>query len=201
MSPRDIACIVLAAGGSMRFGSRKQLQTLAGESLLHRAVRAAVECDAEIVVVVVGADANGVKASIADLTSIEIIVNKEWQSGLSTSIAAGITYLQNRKLDGILITLADQPLVDSSCLRRLLDKFDDNTRIVASEYHDAVGVPVVAGMEHAHDLMNLDGDRGAGPWLKQRLASVALVPMPEAGIDLDTREDLEKVKSLLENDV
>jgi molybdenum cofactor cytidylyltransferase len=202
LATRSLVCIVLAAGGSKRFGARKQLENLAGESLAHRAVRAAIECNPAIVLVVIGADAEKVQRSISDYASIEIVINDNWQSGLASSIVAGLRAVENRtNVDGILITLADQPLVDSSCLRRLLDKFDNDNRIVASAYHGAVGVPAVIGIEHIHELMNLSGDRGAGSWLKQRLASVIAVPMPEAAMDIDTPQDLEHLKSELGHDV
>ena len=201
MHAHDVACIVLAAGGSTRFGARKLLQELGGESLAHRAVRAAIECNTKAVIAVIGADADAVGESISDYSSVVTVLNEKWESGLSSSIVAGLRALEQiQPVDGVMITLADQPLVDSFCLLRLLDEFDSGQRIVASQYNGVVGAPAVIGAEHVPDLMQLEGDRGAGAWLKQRLSSLVSIPIPEAAADIDTADDLERVKAELARD-
>ena len=194
---RDVACIVLAAGGSSRFGASKQLGKLNGETLIHRAVRAAYERELRLVVVVTGADSGKVAAAVSDYDAI-VIRNHDWQSGLASSIVTGLQQFKNlSRVDGVLITLADQPLVDSSSLLKLLSAFDSTHRIVAAGYSDTIGVPVVIGREYVPDLMRLEGDRGAGQWLKSRQQDLTVVSMPEASIDVDTVDDLHQ----LENDV
>src|SRR5437763_12750721 len=49
-----IGAVVLAAGGSSRFGRPKQLLTFRGETLVRRAVRAASEAGCDPVIVVAG---------------------------------------------------------------------------------------------------------------------------------------------------
>ena len=189
-----IACIVLAAGGSSRFGSAKQLQQLSGEALAHRAVRTAIESDLSPVVLVTGANADEVQAVVSDYDSLLIIRNHEWQAGLASSIAAGLGALEHHSaIDGVMITLADQPLVTSSSLGRLIDAFDAHHRIVASGYNETIGVPVVIGREHMIDLLQLAGDRGAAAWIKERVESVTVVPLPEAAVDIDRPDDFERV--------
>ena len=190
---RNIACIVLAAGGSTRFGSRKQLHNLGDESLVHRAVRAAVECGTTPVVLVTGADADTIRHSVLDFDSIVIAGNEQWETGLASSIAAGLRALDSHSPDGILITVADQPLVDAACLRRLIESFDADHRIVASSYNGTVGVPAIFGAEHIVHLATLKGDRGAGSWIRARLESVTVIPMPEAAVDIDTPADLDRI--------
>ena len=192
---RNIACIVLAAGASTRFGSRKQLHDLGDETLAHRAVRSAVECDFMRVILVTGADADAVQQSVSDFDSIVVAMNTQWETGLASSITTGLHALESQSPDGILITVADQPLVDAACLRRLMDAFDDDHRIVASGYSDTVGVPAVFGAEHVRDLSSLEGDRGAGSWLRARLEFVTIVSMPEAAVDIDTPADLDRISN------
>lgn len=194
-SGRVIACVVLAAGGSSRFGTAKQLQQLAGETLAHRAARAAVECNLSPIIFVTGAGAEAVEASVADYDSLVIVRNTEWQSGLASSITTGLGALQNYPtVDGVVITLVDQPLVTSSALDRLLEAFNAGKRIVAAGYNDTAGVPVVMGSEHIVELTTLHGDRGAGAWIRQRLQSVTVIPMPEAAVDVDTSDDLDRIE-------
>jgi molybdenum cofactor cytidylyltransferase len=191
MSANRLACIVLAAGGASRFGSTKQLQAINGRSLVARAVTAAIDSGAQLVIVVTGARADEVEEKLIEFPSVLVVRNSDWESGIASSIAAGIRAIAViPDVDGIMITLGDQPLVDDKCLKRLAERFDGDNRVVASSYSGTVGAPVIIGREYAPDLISLEGDRGAGAWIKARMNEVTIVDMPEAAFDIDAPEDL-----------
>jgi molybdenum cofactor cytidylyltransferase len=188
----NIVCIVLAAGGSSRFGSAKQLQRYDGEILVRRAVKAAKESGAAHVILVTGANAEAVERSVDDFESLRIVRNDSWIKGLSSSIAAGIGAIDDEDtIDAVLVTLGDQPLVDGPCLTRLISAFDENHRIVAASYNDIAGAPVLFGCEHLDFLKQLTGDKGARQLLA-RMTSVTRVPMREAALDVDEARDLQE---------
>lgn len=189
-----VAAVVLAAGASSRFGRPKQLAEHEGLSLVRRAATAAIDAGASPVFVVLGAHAELVSRSLAGLDDVHIVVNEQWASGLASSLARGIGALSSESdSDGVLITLADQPSVDAAALSKLLDAFDVEHRLVVSEYEDAFGVPAVIGREHFGDLARLQGDRGAGPWLRDRESQVTKIPLPAAALDIDTADDAERL--------
>ena len=106
---------MLAAGGSRRMGSPKQLMLHEGEPLVRRAATAAVDAGANPVIVVLGANANLLEPSLAGLESVTTVVNGDWEQGIASSLAAGLRALREaREFDGVMITLADQPLVDAA---------------------------------------------------------------------------------------
>ena len=185
-----VACVVLAAGGSSRFGSAKQLQRYNGEILVRRAVKAAKDCGATQVILVTGANAEAVEKAVNDFESLQIVRNASWIRGLSSSIATGIAAIDHEStIDAVLITLGDQPLVDGSCLTRLISRFDKKHRVVAASYNDIAGAPVLFGREHLDFLRQLNGDRGARQLLAG-MTDVTRVPMPEAAIDIDEARDI-----------
>ena len=186
----DVGCVVLAAGGSSRFGESKQLQVITGETLVHRAVRAAFECGAKFVVLVTGAKRDEVASAVSDFDTLVITNNGEWESGLASSLRAGLEAAEaHRPFDGVLVTLADQPLMDAASLKTLIAPFDREHRIIASRYAGTIGVPVLIGAEYLSELMRLEGDRGAGPWLRAHREAVTSIEMPGAAVDVDTPED------------
>jgi CTP:molybdopterin cytidylyltransferase MocA len=189
-----IAGIILAAGESRRFGSPKQTAILGGESLLHRAVRAAMAACLDPVIVVLGEDARTMAATIADIDNAVIVINEAWRSGQSSSLRTGVQEAERRGCDAIAITLVDQPLVEQESLLRLISMFDDGHRVVAAEYNDVLGVPALIGAEFFQELLMIDGDQGAGKWIRAREKRVTPVPMPEAAIDIDSPDDLEKLR-------
>ncbi len=192
-----VDAVVLAAGGSHRMGSPKQLLQLDGESLVRRAVRTALASRCERVYVVVGAHAKAVTRELRDLPS-DVIENPGWEDGLASSIRCGVAALEAAQplADAALLTLADQPRVTPVVLDRLIDLFErererelESRDLVACEYADTIGVPALFGRRYFDALRSLTGDRGARAVLSAEREHVARVAFAPAAIDVDTPAD------------
>jgi molybdenum cofactor cytidylyltransferase len=195
---RSIAVIVLAAGGSTRLGRPKQLLEFRGKTLLRHAVDAAIGACA-IAVVVTSPELQ--EAITPALTGVDadVVLNPDWQSGMSSSIRVGITRANELQPDlaAVIIALCDQPLVTSDTLLRLINRYQEtNQPIVASEYNDTVGVPALFDSSMFSELLALAGDKGAKSLILKYAADVARVLAPEAAVDIDSPADL---NALLDN--
>ena len=187
--------VVLAAGASTRFGRPKQLLFHDNLPLVRRAALAALDAGVGGVVVVLGANAEAIAPALADVPSVTLVVNPAWERGLASSLAVGVsTVSADPFCDAVLVTLADQPLVDAHALQRLVTSFDNDHRILASAYEDTIGVPAVFGREHFGELMRLTGDHGAGSWLRRRANGVTSVPLSSASLDIDSPSDLTRLR-------
>ena len=192
----SVAAVVLAAGASTRLGAPKQLVECAGEPLVRRAARAALDAGADPVIVVLGAHADVVRPAL-DSLMVDVVLNEAWPTGLASSLAAGHRAAMDARADAVLVTLADQPLVDAAALRRMLAAFPGPHRVVASSYGDALGVPAVFGHEHVAELSALAGDAGAGAWLRHRAGAVTRVALDGAALDVDTPADVARLRASL----
>jgi molybdenum cofactor cytidylyltransferase len=193
--PRStLHAIVLAAGESRRFGSPKQLVRFEGQLLVQRVIAAATELAGSAVTLVLGAHAAEIAANLPP-GSASIIVNRNWQEGIGSSIRAAMMRLPGA-CDGALIMLADQPLVGGHGLTRLAAAWRRQPRgIVASHYGSVTGVPAIFPRWCFADLAALHGDQGARLLIRRYADHVVRLAHPEAAVDIDYPEDLLELNS------
>lgn len=186
--------VVLAAGGSRRFGSPKLLARLGGETLLNRAVRAALGARPAGCVVVLGARADELKRRLR-AWPVRIVVNRRWRSGLSSSLRAGIAALP-RQAPAALVLLADQVAVGPAELELLLAAWRRAPRaIAASRWGEVLGPPAVFPRRVFADLRRLRGDAGAKTLLADPRRAVTGVALPGAAHDVDRPADLRRLRA------
>ena len=191
-----IGGIMLAAGGSSRLGQPKQFLQFEGKTLLRRAAEALVESNCAPVIAVLGAEKEKAERQLDDLP-VSICWNPEWRTGMSSSIRVGLKdlLLIDPDLDAVLITLCDQPFVNAGTVGLITDRFaETNKRMIAARYGGVAGVPALFSREMFDALSELSGDKGARDLLRDPNASIETVEIREAAIDIDTHDDLGRLK-------
>jgi molybdenum cofactor cytidylyltransferase len=119
-----------------------------------------------------------------------VVINRQWEEGLASSLRAGIRALPG-SCEGVLITLADQPLVRASDLMRLVSPWRRQPEwLIAATYGGHTGVPAVFPRWTFQALADLRGDTGARSVLERHYDRTMRVPMPSAAVDIDRPEDL-----------
>lgn len=197
MTTTKIGAIILAAGGSARMGSPKQLLKFEGTTLIRRAASSAIESGCRPVIIVTGAASEDVRGELDGLDVLEIF-NSEWQTGMASSIKASIGSVLTREpqIDAVVVMLSDQPHVTAEVIKRLIDAYVTTSKpIVASSYGEDFGVPALFDKKHFDELYELEGDRGAKAIIKKHAGDAELVDFPEGVIDVDTPDDLRRLKS------
>lgn len=194
-----IGLIILAAGAATRMGRPKQLLSYQGRSLILHAVEVALASLCQPIIVVLGAYAEQIKPELM-LKAVQVVENSQWQEGMSSSIRAGISMLlkTNSKLDAVIISLADQPLVSPQIFNQLIQSYQETQKvIVASKYNETTGVPALFSKALFPELMQLEGDKGAKALIQKYLETGVILLIPEAAIDIDTPDDYKQL--LLKN--
>lgn len=191
-APAGLFGIVLAAGLSRRFGSTKQLVEFRGRPMVAHAMRTAEALFENRSVLVAGNEWPAVTSAAGPLAGF-LVINDAFHRGLGSSIAAGVGAVADCS-SGVMLLLADQPLVDAKYLRRMTDTWlQVSERIVASEFDGIVGPPVIFPARCFDDLRNLDGDSGARAIIRSNASSLTTLNYANAAVDIDCREDLEKL--------
>ena len=190
-----IGGLILAAGGSSRLGRPKQLVHFQGKTLIRRAAETLVDSSCDSIVVVLGAEIDGSTSEIADLP-INICINHNWQTGMSSSIKAGLKELVKLEgnLSAVVVTLCDQPHITTENIDQLVTEFQQaNPRIVAAQYGETVGVPALFSKELFNDLLKLKGDKGARQLIRDNLPFVERIEIEKAAIDIDHPDDADRL--------
>lgn len=181
-----IGAVLLAAGGSSRFGRNKQLLVWQGEPLVRRAARAALDSGVDELVVVLGAEPADVGSALEGLP-LQRVENADWAKGMGGSIACGVRATRS---EAVLLLLADQPGVDAGLLRRLIDGARAGHSRVACAYSGVLGVPALfAEPGDLAALRELEGDHGARALLVSKSEAVLAIPAELASFDVDTEVD------------
>jgi molybdenum cofactor cytidylyltransferase len=188
--------IILAAGSSSRLGSSKQLIEFHGKTLLERVVDLCAEMKPLLTVVVLGADYESHRRVIKN-RQVEITINENWRKGIGSSIKVGLKTLTDLvpEISSVLITVCDQPYLSSAHLKLMLNVFSESGKeIVSSKYGGSSGVPALFSKRIFDEVHSIDDAAGAKKIIDRDHARVAFVPFERGEVDIDTPEDLSKLR-------
>ncbi|MCX4420356.1 nucleotidyltransferase family protein [Streptomyces mirabilis] len=189
----QVAGLLLAAGGGRRLGGRpKALLEHRGRPLVEYAVGVLRAAGCTRVHVVLGARADAVRER-ARLDGCVLVDNPEWESGMGSSLRAGLDSLAGTGARAALVSLVDQPGIGPRAVARVLAAHQDDTSLVSATYDGVRGHPVLFGAAHwAGVAASATGDRGARTYLKEHEAAITLVECGDVAepYDIDTEDDL-----------
>lgn len=192
----NIAIIMLAAGQSSRLGQMKQLITIKDKSLLEWQLEQALTVSNKVYCVL-GFNAEEVKSRI-DHLPIHTVINKEFSTGMASSIAAGVEALA-LDIKAVMIVLVDQWQLTSNDLIHHISCWQNNSQAIAVaqskdfsrvDSKEKIGPPVIFPQMYFKELTKLTGTQGAKPLLEKYQHNLLKVPLAQAFIDLDTPEQL-----------
>lgn len=182
--------LIMAAGGSRRMDGIKQLMPWKDSNFLLETIKTVQNTNSESVHVVLGSNAEFITARCSlEEKNIEIIVNSNWGNGLGDSIAYGVKVLlkQRSTLDGILICLADQPLLSFEYLNSLIEEFVKHpSKVIATNYGKKLGVPALFPKLLFKELSTLKGDFGAKEILNDESNAIISLNAADQIVDIDT---------------
>ncbi|MFP1625079.1 NTP transferase domain-containing protein [Streptomyces sp. 5K101] len=188
-----VAGLLLAAGGGRRLGGRpKALLTHRGRPLVEHAVRTLREGGCGPVHVVLGAAADTVRET-ADLSGCTVAENPDWQSGMGSSLRAGLASLPAEGVDAALVLLVDQPGIGARAVARVRAAAVSRTALAAAAYGGRRGHPLVFGADRWADVAaSAVGDRGARAYVAAHEGELTLVECGDVAeaYDIDTPGDL-----------
>ncbi len=109
---------MLAAGASRRMGTCKQLLQLGDKPVILHCLETIMASGVNEVIVVTGANGDAVAAAVEHL-AVKLVRNPAIDGDMAGSVRIGLTAVSSES-SGVMICLADQPLITACTCRQLL---------------------------------------------------------------------------------
>lgn len=203
-----VIAVYLAAGRSQRMGIINKLELPLGEktignSVLEKAIKS--ELTYTIVVTRKGDQLKWIDGSLWQVPLLgkwEAVICQEADNGQAHSLHRGLKAAMEMKPRGIMVLLADQPLLPISMINdlivRYLKEIEQNINIsfLAASFRGIPRPPIIFSPKVVPDLLKLEGDEGARQLFKKAQISGRIVDYENRWdfFDVDTKEDYEVLK-------
>jgi len=195
-----ISSILLAAGQSKRMnGENKLIKEINGVPLINHAIENILGSAVDEIVIIVGFEKEIIENIIKKNKKIKIIYNKDFKTGISSSIKIGLNNISNKSED-FFISLGDMPNVNQNIYNKLIKtRYNYNKKIIPEKkkeifipfFEKKEGNPVLFSKFMKEKILNIDGDFGAKKIIENNKNKILYVPIKSSGVilDFDTQKD------------
>jgi len=155
-----VSAILQAAGQSKRMdGENKLAKEIQGTPLIKHSVKNILASSIDELIIVLGYQKEIIEKLIDKNKKIKFIFNKDFESGMSSSIKTGLNYL-SKKNEAFFICLGDMPMVNQDIYNQLI-KSKNNKEIIVPTYKGQQGNPVLFNKSMKEKIIGITGDVGA----------------------------------------
>ena len=187
-----ISAILLAAGQSKRMnGDNKLIKKYNKKYLINHIIGSLIKSKVNKIIVVLGFQSSKVKRIIIKNKKINFVFNKNYKSGMSSSIKTGLKRISKKSI-GFLIVQADMPLISKKIVNTLCYAVrNSNKEIVAPIYKRKMGNPIGFKRSMTRILNKTSGDSGAKKIILRNKKKLGLIKINSKSIfkDFNTKRD------------
>ena len=187
-----ISAILLAAGQSQRMGgNNKLIKKYNKKYLINHIVDTLIKSKVKKIIVVLGFQNSKVKKIIVKNKKISFVYNKNYKSGMASSIKTGLKRISKKNI-GFLIIHADMPQISRKIINKLYEAIKSKDKeIFVPTYKRKLGNPVGFKYCMLKSLKKIAGDRGAKKIIKRNKKKLYLIKVNSKSIfnDLNTPRD------------
>ena len=187
-----ISAILLAAGQSKRMGGdNKLIKKYNKKYLINYIVGTLIKSKVDKIIIVLGFQSPKVRKITAKNEKINFIYNKNYKSGISSSITAGLKRVSKKNI-GFLIVQADMPLISKNIINSICYVVKKNRKeIIAPTHKGKMGNPIGFKYSMIKILDKVKKDYGAKKIIMRNKKRLGLVKVNSKSIfkDFNTKRD------------
>ncbi len=194
-----IACLLLSAGSSERFGTPKALAQMGGEYMIVRLQKELMKSQIGQIIVVLGDHLEAIKPHLLNHKKVEFVYNKDYKNGQTSSFKAGLKNVASHAR-GIMLFPVDVPFVKATTIDFLIEEFLlKKPGILIPAYKNRNGHPPIFSSRLKNDLLSLDDSQGLNAFEQQHKDQTIFVPVTDPAIlySFNTPQEFDAVKNLI----
>ena len=197
--------ILLSAGFSSRMQAFKPLQEKNGVPMIAQVARKMLQV-CHTVTVVTGFRSQDVVRALAEFfpgtgskpldDRLLVVHNREFEKGMFTSLQTGLKNLPDT--DWLLYHFVDQPALPEAFYRAFIAQIESGVQWIQPRFQGKKGHPILMHRSLFPLILNADADSNLRQVTKEREIKIKIwdCSFREILFDLDTREDLERWRTL-----
>jgi molybdenum cofactor cytidylyltransferase len=176
-----IAAILLAAGQSKRMIDENKLsKKFQNTPLINHSIKNILSSHIDELIIVVGYQKEIIENLIKKNNKIKIIFNKNFETGMASSIKVGLSLL-SKKTEAFFICLGDMPMINKKIYNQLIS-YKNKKDIIVPTYNGIQGNPVLFPKFMKPSIMSINGDVGAKKILEQNKEKILKVKIDDINI-------------------
>lgn len=187
----DVDGVILAAGYSSRANAFKMELEINNKPILQRCIEALYD-NCNNIIVVSGYKHEKINRLVENYTKAKVVYNDEFYKGMFSSIKKGIRDVTASKF---LLTPGDYPLINKDIIEKLLS---EEKEIVIPSFNMRGGHPILLGRNLIREILQEPDDSNLKKYLSKKQCSYLNIDDKGILLDVDTMEDYENVKNIIE---
>ena len=185
-----ISAILLTGGQSKRMnGENKLTKKIQGIPLIKLSVKNILASPIDELIIVLGHQKEIVEKLIDKNEKIKFVFNKDFESGMASSIKTGLNNL-SEKTEAFFICLGDMPMINQDVYNQLI-RSRNNNEIIVPTYKGQQGNPILFSKSMKSIIISIEGDIGAKKILEQNKDKILKVKIDDINItkDFNTKDN------------
>jgi len=192
-----VAVVVLAAGEGRRMGGPKALLPIQGTTFLAHLCGVFARAGLDLVVAVLGAEAERVRQEASIPDGVTVVVNEDWRSGMLSSMCRGLDAAETLGAEAVLVHPVDHPVVEPSTIAAVGSALLGGAAIAVPTCAGRRGHPAGFAASMFDAIRQAPPEVGARAVLAANAGRIVHVPGgPGCLVGVDMREDLERLPGL-----
>jgi molybdenum cofactor cytidylyltransferase len=187
-----ITAILLAAGHSKRMSDENKLiKKFKNKPLINHVLRSLIKSKVNKIIIVLGYEYLKVKKVLLKSKKINLVINKYYKKGISSSIKTGIEKI-NKKSKGFMIVQSDMPFIKATHINKIyISLIKKNHLVHILKYKNIVGNPIGFNISVAKKFKKIKGDTGAKYMIKRLSKNTNFIKISTNKIfkDFDLKKD------------
>ena len=189
-----ISSILLAAGQSLRMkGENKLTKEIDGVPLIKYAVKNILGSSVDELIIVLGYEKEIIEKIIEDNKKIKIIYNKDFMSGIASSIKIGLENI-SKKSESFFISLGNMPNVNQNIYNKLIKSKNSYNKklnlkhkkeIIIPTFENQYGNPILFSKFMKEKIMKIKGDDDTKEVIQLNKDKILNIPFAQDGILLN----------------